>query len=43
MDKKNMTFLYSSADETETKSLSEAGTQVARTIDEFQRVFGSME
>ena len=41
--KKNMTCLYSSADETETKSVSEAGTQVARTIEEFLRVVGSMD
>ena len=40
--KKNMTYLYSSADETETKSLSEAGAQVARTIEEFLRVVCSM-
>ena len=38
--KKNMTYLYSSADETETKSLSEAGAQVAR--EEFLRVVCSM-
>ena len=41
--KKNMTCLYSSADETETKSLSEAGTQVARTTEEFLRFFCSTE
>ena len=36
-------FLYSSVDETATKSLSEAGTQVARTIQEFLRAVCSME
>ena len=39
----NMTGLYRSVDETATKSLSEAGTQVARTIEEFLRAVCAME
>ena len=39
---KSMTLLYSSVDETATKSLLEAGIQVARTIEECLRVVCSM-
>ena len=41
--KNKMTFLYSSADDAETTSLSEAGTLVARTMEEFLQSCCSME
>ena len=41
--KNNSTFLYSDVNEAETKSLSEAGAQVARTIEEFLRVCPILE
>ena len=41
--KKTMTFLYSNADDAETKSLSEAEAQVARSIEEFLQSCCSME